>query len=221
MTQKLHFHVDKGINTLIRDAYWFENRQEFANNVLDCFMGITIEQKRAVIQCKLRLVPTIDKKKMTLVDELDSNICELKKRYKMSLYFKQPKKKITHHTGWLMINGDFYPCGLAGHVDKSADVYDRENMINIKDEYLNMHDLYSDNSERWLEEKNAIKITEHKLLFGGDRIITQEQLDRLSDYLEEGNKVMLRNIEFVYKKQMVKALREYLAMYRRRQKIGM
>jgi len=62
----LHFTVDEGINDIIRQAYWYENRQEWALETLDCFMGITQEQKMAILNGDTNLVPIEDGTRMTL-----------------------------------------------------------------------------------------------------------------------------------------------------------
>jgi hypothetical protein len=56
----LHFSVAEGINALVRQAYWYENRQEWAMATLDCFEGINMEQKIAVLHGDATLIPDGD-----------------------------------------------------------------------------------------------------------------------------------------------------------------
>jgi len=67
----INFTVGHGLDNLVRQAYWFENRQEWALKVLDCLKGITMEQKMAVLNGYVQLVPVEGGRKISLVQETD------------------------------------------------------------------------------------------------------------------------------------------------------
>jgi len=62
--------VGEGINGIIRDAFWFEGRLEWAQDTLDCFEGITQEQKNAILNGEGYLKP-IEGGRMELVMQID------------------------------------------------------------------------------------------------------------------------------------------------------
>ena len=41
---QLHFKIGEGLNDLIRNAFWYEGRIEWAKETLCCFSGITNKQ---------------------------------------------------------------------------------------------------------------------------------------------------------------------------------
>ena len=49
----------EGIVNTVRQAYWYENRQEWALDVLSCYEGITDEQKMVIIRGDATLRPVI------------------------------------------------------------------------------------------------------------------------------------------------------------------
>ena len=223
--QTLHFKVGEGINDIVRTAYWFEGKKEWAHSVLDCMMGITEDQKKAILQGEMRLTPIEDGERMDLVDEPEEFTKQFKKevenfiriqenkKYDATRYV-QPEKCMMIGTGWLMPNGEFFKCGYMQHINTAEDIYRREKLIETKedDSYT-----YGFNCERWVEQQGAIKITDGKIIFGSDTI-TQEQLDTLSEYLDKGGKIRHLSTEFIYVKQMVKCLREFANLKRRAMK---
>lgn len=58
--QKLHFKIGLGINTLIRDIYWFEDNQTKAMNILETFIGITLTQCMDLLNGDAEFVPNDD-----------------------------------------------------------------------------------------------------------------------------------------------------------------
>ena len=73
MSQTLTFTLGDNIHTLVRDAYWFEERKEWAMKVLGHLHGITEEQKQAIINGDAKLVPIEDGKQLQLVYEEDKD----------------------------------------------------------------------------------------------------------------------------------------------------
>lgn len=101
MIETLHFTLGEGIDDLVRQAYWFENRKEWAMSILKCLRGITEAQKMAVLEGNARLIPTEGGKRLKLVFRPDEKF----------------KKKLVKHEEWRKEH--FY--NLAGHfVSKSA-----------------------------------------------------------------------------------------------------
>jgi len=75
----VYFRIGEGLDGLVRQAYWYENRKEWAIKVLDCLKGITEEQKMAVLQGDAQLKPSEDGRKVLLTREPDEGFkAELK-----------------------------------------------------------------------------------------------------------------------------------------------
>ena len=86
MSPTLNFTLGDGLHEIFRDAYWFEERKEWALETLDCIHGITEEQKMAIINGDAKLVPTKDGKLLQLVYEED-------KDFKLRLWEHQEWRK--------------------------------------------------------------------------------------------------------------------------------
>lgn len=82
MNQALHFTVGEGINDLVRQAYWFEQRKKWAMDVLDCFRGITESQKMAILEGNARLIPIEEGRRMRLMYRPDEKFKAKLRRYK-------------------------------------------------------------------------------------------------------------------------------------------
>jgi len=79
----LHFTVGEGIDRLVRQAYWYENRQEWAMSVLDCLNGITQVQKMDVLNGDAQLRPVDNNTRLQLIYEQDFDFkAELHKHQK-------------------------------------------------------------------------------------------------------------------------------------------
>lgn len=119
----LCFTVGHGLDALVRQAYWYENRKKWAMKVLDCLHGITEEQKMSVLEGNARLIPTKDGKRLKLVYRPDEKF----------------KKELRKHQKWR--DEGFYL--VAGHyvsksaVDKYADfVVERYRMTLFRPQFF-------------------------------------------------------------------------------------
>jgi len=86
MSQTISFYLGDNLHEIFRDAYWFEERKEWALETLDCIHGITEEQKMAIINGDAKLVPIEDGKRLQLVYEED-------KKFKLRLWEHQEWRK--------------------------------------------------------------------------------------------------------------------------------
>lgn len=84
-TTTTFFKLGEGLDYLVRQAYWYENRQEWALSVLDCLVGMTEQQKTDVLNGDVQLIPIDDGKKLTLLYEPN----------------EQFKKELKEHKEWL------------------------------------------------------------------------------------------------------------------------
>lgn len=70
-TGELHFGIGDGLSNLVRDAFWFENRQEWGRRTFRCFEGITEDQINTILTGKATLKPIDNGKRVQYIQKTD------------------------------------------------------------------------------------------------------------------------------------------------------
>lgn len=68
---ELYCGIGDGMTDLIRDTFWFEQRFGWSKSVLDCFMGITEEQKYKILIGDAFIKPIEENRRVEVVFEKD------------------------------------------------------------------------------------------------------------------------------------------------------
>lgn len=72
----LHFGIGEGFGDLVRDAFWYEQRFNWAKKVLRCLQGITARQIDMILKGDVQLVPIEDYSGVEMVFEEDKKFKE-------------------------------------------------------------------------------------------------------------------------------------------------
>lgn len=67
----LHFKIGEGLSNLVRDAFWYELRFDWARRTFECFDGLIGNQINAILAGEAWLKPVVDGMSVELVYEED------------------------------------------------------------------------------------------------------------------------------------------------------
>jgi len=90
--KKLHFSVGDGFTDLVRQIFWYEDKYR-GYRLLDTMIGITIDQKDAILNGDAYLKPTKDKTGMDLIYEEDKEFKQELTNHKKFLKRQQDEKE--------------------------------------------------------------------------------------------------------------------------------
>ena len=85
----------ENIVSLVRQAYWFEGKNKWAEDTLDCFEGIKEKHKEAILNGNATLKLSDDGKRVNFVEEIDEDFKHKKDehaKYLLSQYRTEYKK---------------------------------------------------------------------------------------------------------------------------------
>lgn len=182
--QNLHFKVHSNLyNNTVRDAYWFEGgRQKWALDVLRCLKGITFVQEVNFLMGDSIFINGKDDT-IVLVKRKDK---VFKKRLKDFLFgdgkMKVSKDKLerANFSGWLTTHGFFIKCRAGEHIPIAEMICDKLKLIKGE---------HTKNYELMLELDGAIKITNGTVLYGSSDLISDSQIEILSEYIDNGGEL--------------------------------
>jgi len=110
-TGTLHFRIEpEGIVDLVRQAYWMEDRKEWALETLGCMSGITEEQKMSVLKGDATLITEDGGKTVTLIYQEDKGwkgTLDEYQKWKESTYMvfagrQVPKELVDNYAGHIV-----------------------------------------------------------------------------------------------------------------------
>jgi hypothetical protein len=105
VVKSLHFKIHApGIVNLVRQAYWMENRQKWAQDTLRCLNGISDSQVEAILSGTAYLENSLDGERAVFIDSPD-----LKWQEKLAEYLEYIER-VTYVFGGRRVRRDLVDC---------------------------------------------------------------------------------------------------------------